>query len=96
MSKTVIGLFNNMGEAQGVVKDLVASGIERDDIGFMANEKHVVPSGGDTSRQGSDVAAGHACRRGYRRRDRRRGRSRAGVRRRWRFRASARSWRRAR
>jgi uncharacterized protein (TIGR02271 family) len=58
MSKTVIGLFNNMGEAQGVVKDLVASGIERDDIGFMANEKHVVPSGGDTSRQGSDVAAG--------------------------------------
>jgi uncharacterized protein (TIGR02271 family) len=39
MSKTVVGLMDNIGEAQAVVRDLVASGIERDDIGFMANEK---------------------------------------------------------
>jgi uncharacterized protein (TIGR02271 family) len=57
MSKTVIGLFNNVGEAQNVVRDLAANGIERDEIGFMANEKHLVSSG-DTSREGSDVAAG--------------------------------------
>ena len=31
MSKTVIGLMDNIGEAQAVVKDLVASGIRRDD-----------------------------------------------------------------
>lgn len=43
MSKTVIGLMDHIGEAQSVVKDLVASGIDRDDIGFMANQKHAVP-----------------------------------------------------
>jgi hypothetical protein len=43
MAKTVIGLMDNIREAQHVVKDLVARGIERDDIGFMANEKHTVP-----------------------------------------------------
>jgi uncharacterized protein (TIGR02271 family) len=58
MSKTVIGLFNNLGEAQNVVKDLVASGIERDDIGFMANEKQVTPGRTDMEREGGDVASG--------------------------------------
>ena len=58
MSKTVIGLFNNLGEAQNVVKDLVASGIERDDIGFMANEKQAAPSRTDTKREGGDVTSG--------------------------------------
>jgi hypothetical protein len=58
MSKTVIGLFNNLSEAQSVVRDLVASGIERDDIGFMANEKQVVPASAESSREGSDVASG--------------------------------------
>ena len=58
MSKTVIGLLDNLGEAQNVVKDLVASGIERDDIGFMANEKQAAPSRTDTTRQGGDVASG--------------------------------------
>ena len=57
MSKTVIGLFNNMGEAQKVVRDLVASGIEREDIGFMANEKQVTPVDADHA-EGSDVASG--------------------------------------
>ena len=58
MSKTVIGLFNNLGEAQNVVKDLVARGIERDDIGFMANEKQVTPGRTDMEREGGDVASG--------------------------------------
>ena len=58
MSKTVIGLFNNMGEAQNVVRDLVASGIERENVGFMANEKQVVPSDADTTADGQDVASG--------------------------------------
>jgi uncharacterized protein (TIGR02271 family) len=58
MSKTVIGLFNNLGEAQNVVKDLVASGIEREDIGFMANEKQVTPGRTDLEREGGDVASG--------------------------------------
>lgn len=57
MSKTVIGLFNNMGEAQNVVRDLVGAGIERDDIGFMANEKQVVPVDTDSA-EGSNVASG--------------------------------------
>ena len=59
MSKTVIRLFNSMGDAQKVVRDLVASGIERDEIGFMANEKQVAPSraeAGDNER--GDVASG--------------------------------------
>ena len=57
MSKTVVGLFNNMAEAQNVVRDLTAAGIERDDIGFMANEKQVVPTDADST-EGSNVASG--------------------------------------
>jgi uncharacterized protein (TIGR02271 family) len=57
LSKTVIGLLNSMGEAQDVVQDLVAGGIERDDIGFMASEKQVKPSAADTG-EGSAVASG--------------------------------------
>lgn len=58
MSKTVIGLFNNMGEAQDVVRDLVASGFHRDDIGFMANEKQSAPSDAHTTSEGSKAASG--------------------------------------
>jgi len=58
MSKTVIGLLDNLGEAQDVVQDLVASGIERDDIGFMANEKQAAPTRTETTREGADVASG--------------------------------------
>jgi hypothetical protein len=59
MSKTVIGLMDNIGEAQSVVKDLVASGINRDDIGFMANQKHAVPeSAGLNEGEGSRAASG--------------------------------------
>ena len=59
MSKTVIGLMDNIGEAQSVVKDLVESGIEREDIGFMANQKHAVPeSAGLNEGEGSRAASG--------------------------------------
>jgi len=58
VSKTVIGLFNNMGEAQEVVRDLVASGFHRDDIGFMASDKQTAPADADTSGEGSRAASG--------------------------------------
>jgi hypothetical protein len=44
MAKTVIGLMDNLGDAQAVVRELVESGIAQDDIGFMANQKHQLPS----------------------------------------------------
>lgn len=59
MSKTVIGMMDNIGEAQAVVKDLVASGIQREDIGFMANQKHTVPSSAHLNEsEGGDAASG--------------------------------------
>jgi hypothetical protein len=36
--------MENLGDAQAAVRELADSGIPRDDIGFMANEKHAVPS----------------------------------------------------
>jgi hypothetical protein len=44
VAKTVIGLMENLGAAQAAVRELVDSGVPRDDIGFMANERHAVPS----------------------------------------------------
>src|SRR5215210_3852766 len=59
MSKTVIGLMDNISEAQDVVKDLVASGIDRNDIGFMANQKHAVPESAQLNEgEGSRAASG--------------------------------------
>lgn len=59
MAKTVVGLMDNVGEAQDVVRDLVASGIDRGDIGFMANEKHAVPSSAALNEsEGSQAASG--------------------------------------
>jgi len=44
MAKTVVALIHDIDEAQSVVHDLVASGIQREDIGFRGNEGHAVPS----------------------------------------------------
>jgi uncharacterized protein (TIGR02271 family) len=41
-----------------VLRDLVASGFHRDDIGFMANEKQSAPSDADTSTEGTRAASG--------------------------------------
>jgi hypothetical protein len=44
MAKTVVALIHDIDEAQSVVHDLVASGIQCEDIGFRGNEGHAVPS----------------------------------------------------
>ena len=44
MAKTVIGLFDNLGEAQAAVRELAEQGIPQDDIGFVAQQRHGVPS----------------------------------------------------
>ena len=43
MAKTVVALIHDIDEAQSVVHDLVASGIQREDIGFRGNDEHAVP-----------------------------------------------------
>jgi hypothetical protein len=43
VAKTVIGLIDNLGQAQAAVRELVESGIARHDIGFMANQRHELP-----------------------------------------------------
>jgi hypothetical protein len=63
VAKTVIGLMDNLGEAQIVVRELVDAGVARDDIGFMANQKHSVPDSahlneGEGSRTASGALAG--------------------------------------
>jgi len=60
MAKTVIGLIDDIRAAQSVVKDLLASGIARDDIGFMANEKHAGPPGAEPRPEDRAEAAGDA------------------------------------
>jgi len=42
VAKTVVGLMDNLEKAQHVLHDLVASGINPDEIGFRANEPHAV------------------------------------------------------
>lgn len=56
MSKTVIGLLDDLGAARAVVKDLIAAGIAREDIGFMANQQHAIPD----SRQSNGSEGGGA------------------------------------
>lgn len=60
MAKTVVGLMETLGEAQRVVRDLVDSGIERSDIGFMANERHAVPSTAELNESEGEGAASGA------------------------------------
>ncbi len=57
MAKTVVALMDNIDAARNAVHELAQAGIPREDIGFMANEKHVAPgdpgmrgtSGGETA-----------------------------------------------
>jgi hypothetical protein len=59
VAKTVIGLMDNLGDAQAVVRELVESGIAQDDIGFMANQKHQLPGTADLNEgEGSGTLAG--------------------------------------
>jgi len=43
MAKTVIGLIDNLGQAQAAVRELVESSIAQEDIGFMADQRHELP-----------------------------------------------------
>jgi len=56
MAKTVVGLMDNIDEAQSVVRELVGSGIDRGDIGF-ANQKDAIPSSADLNE--SEGSAGN-------------------------------------
>ncbi len=61
MAKTVIGMMENIDEAQAVVRDLTSAGFRREDIGFMANEKHRVPSSAglnESEGEGPEAASG--------------------------------------
>ena len=36
--KTVVGLFDSLGEAQSAARDLITAGYSRDDIGLLASD----------------------------------------------------------
>jgi stress response protein YsnF len=54
MAKTVVGLMDNMGEAQDVVRDLVSSGFDRESISLMTR----TDEGADYRREGEDRTSG--------------------------------------
>jgi hypothetical protein len=59
MAKTVAGLMDNIDDARNAVRELVQSGIDRNDIGFMANQRHAIPStAGLNESEGSHAASG--------------------------------------
>ncbi len=60
MAKTVLGLMDNIDDARSAVRDLVESGIPAGDIGFMANEKHALPSDPHEGK-GNQAASGAAA-----------------------------------
>jgi hypothetical protein len=60
-NKTIVGVFNSLGDAQRAVQDLEMEGISRGDISLIANQHTVSGSGVDddvhTQGKASDVAA---------------------------------------
>ena len=58
MSKTVIGLMDDIDNAQAVVKDLIAAGIDGGDIGFMANQRHAIPPSAHLNESEGGAASG--------------------------------------
>ena len=59
MAKTVIGLMDNIDDAQIVVRDLVDRGINHNGIGFMANQQHALPGTAALNEsEGSHTASG--------------------------------------
>jgi hypothetical protein len=58
VAKTVIGLIDNLGEAQAAVRDLVASGIALEDVGFRADQGNGLPGTAYLNEsEGTDEAA---------------------------------------
>jgi hypothetical protein len=58
MAKTVIGLMDDLGEAQLVVRDLLDAGIAREDIGFLADPQAVPGSAALNESEGGDTDSG--------------------------------------
>jgi hypothetical protein len=61
MAKTLIGLFDNLSAAQATLRELAGSGIAEQDIGFMADQRHEVPSTAhlnEAEGEGADDALG--------------------------------------
>jgi len=61
MAKTLIGLFDNLSAAQATLRELAGSGIAEQDIGFMADQGHEVPSTArlnEAEGEGADDALG--------------------------------------
>src|SRR5262245_56948013 len=63
MTKTVIGLYDNLAEAKSVVDDLVRNGIERDNISLILPdpEKQYARHLGGATSEAEDVASGAAA-----------------------------------
>lgn len=66
MAKTVVGLFDTMEEAQGVVQDLIDSGFSRNDISLVANDakgqyKDYKTTSRDVDGDGDDNNAGEGA-----------------------------------
>ena len=55
MAKTVVGLMDNMQEAQNVLQDLVNNGFRREDLSIMASDK-----GGQGLREAEEPSEGKA------------------------------------
>jgi len=59
MAKTVIGLFDNLGDAQRVVQELVDSGFQREDISLISREgDQYITERGDERTSGAVMGAG--------------------------------------
>ncbi len=60
MAKTVVGLFDDFTEAQGVVQDLVNAGFRRDDISIAANQTASGYTGDGLTTGDTGEGTGHA------------------------------------
>ena len=58
MAKTVVGLMADIHKAREAVRALIQAGVNENDIGFMANEKHVAP-GDEPLAERPDAEAAH-------------------------------------
>ncbi|HVL34926.1 MAG TPA: hypothetical protein VM489_04570 [Burkholderiales bacterium] len=58
MPRTVLGLFDELPGAQEAVRELVRSGVDAADIGFVANERDATPRGAHSDKDEGGALAG--------------------------------------
>jgi uncharacterized membrane protein len=58
MSQTTVALFNDLGNAENAVNELLASGFTRDDISIVANREVCGPNVGPVTNIGADSRVG--------------------------------------